>query len=130
LQMEPDLDRVEALSLRREIKQNATEKLFRGGIISRNEAREALQYEPEDMAVQNRFESSAFTALARAYREGDTPVEPLFNYLKWTGLLPQTMTIEEFEQAAGGTDSEEELLAAVGVSPGDEDTEEDETDEE
>ena len=129
LSLEPDRDKIEALSLRREIKQEATIKLFRGGLISRNEAREELQFQPEDLGVQNRFEASVFTALATAYRDGQTPVEPLYAYLRWTGLLPADMTKEQFEEAAVGTDSEDELLAAVRVSAREAESEEDETDE-
>ena len=66
LKLVPDLDAVSPLSLRREIRQESTMKLYNGGIITLDEAREALQFEPMPDMPQRKVDASVLSALITA----------------------------------------------------------------
>ena len=108
LKLQPNLDEVEPLSLRREIRQTNTTKLFESGMISRDEGREALQFEPEPEMPQYKVDSSVLQSLTNAAQKDAAMFLPLFNYLRSVGLIDKKMTIEKFMAEA------ENLLPDVG----------------
>lgn len=97
LRLEPDLDAVEALSLRREIRQTNTTKLYDSGLISRDEGREALQFEPQPDMPQRKIDASVLKALIDA--AGLDPASgmlPLWTYYRYVGLIDRNVTFDEF----------------------------------
>ena len=94
--IEPDRDAVEALSLRREIRQENTMKLWESGLISRDEGREALQFEPEPNLPQRSIDATTLTALVTAAETNVTMMKPLWTYLRYTGLIENSVTFESF----------------------------------
>ena len=96
LKLAPNLDEIQALSLRREIRQENTTKLYDKGLISRDEAREALQFEPEPNLPQHKVDASVLTALINAAAKDTTMFLPLYNYLQSVGLVASGTSIADF----------------------------------
>lgn len=116
LTLEIDLDGVEALSLRREIRQTNTTKLYDSGVITRDEAREALQYEPQPDMPQTKVDGAILTALVNSSAEIGS--EPLVRYLKSVGLMDPKKTIEQLaEEARGMTPDPEDEADATTPRP-------------
>lgn len=114
LALAPNLDEIEALSLRREIRQEQTSKLYEARLISRDEAREALQFEPEPDMPQHKADGSVITSLVNAARDEPAMYEALFNYLRSVGLVAKDTKFEtwitnesEMAEAMGGIIEEE-----------------------
>lgn len=98
LRLGVDLDEVPALEPRRESKRRSTIELFEKRVITRDEARDALQYEPLPDATQFDPDAQVLSALVDAYTKDALPIEMLWRYARSIGLSVQT---------------DEELLAAI-----------------
>jgi HK97 family phage portal protein len=83
----PNLDEIEALALRREMRQEQTTKLWEAGLILRDEAREAMQFEPRPDLPQRKVDAAVLTALVNATTKESAMYEPLYNYLVGVGLI-------------------------------------------
>jgi len=117
LRLEPDLDAVEPLSLRREIRQKNTNELWTSGLISRDEARDALQFEPQPDMPQRKIDAGVLANLAKAAEADSSMMEPLWRYLKYVGLVGADNTFEEF--LVGADDILQGLLGDVPEDRGD-----------
>lgn len=73
LTLAQDLDQIPALEPRREAKRKAIVELWKGGLLKRNEAREALQYEPIEGDVG---EELAVPSVAGEESPGEPPQPP------------------------------------------------------
>lgn len=116
MHLEPDLDGMEALSLRREIRQKNTRELYNDGLISRDEGRKALQFEPEPDMPQHKVDSMVLNALVNTAMKDGMMFLPLFNYLRSVGLIPRDMSIDKFVTSNAGLFdgiSSEEAAAAL-----------------
>ena len=96
LRLEPDKDAVEPLSLRREIRQENTIKLFESGLISRDEGRDALQFEPQPDMPQRKIDAAVLSTLVTAYETNSATAKPLWTYLRYVGLIAKDVTFEAF----------------------------------
>lgn len=96
LELVPDLDNLEPLSLRREIRQENTVKLYESGLITRDEGRTALQYDPQPEMPQRKIDAQTLTALVNAAEHDEAMYGPLFRYLFSVGLIDKSMTMETF----------------------------------
>jgi len=89
-QLHPDLDKVSALEPRRERKRESTAKLVDSKIITVDEAREDLQYEPlPDDAIRN-IDPQIITALVSASEVGG--IDPLIKYMRSVRLYDDAKT--------------------------------------
>ncbi len=100
LKLKADLDEVSALSLRREIRQTATTKLYNDGIIDRDEAREALQFEAQPELPQRKIDASVLSALLKAAQDDPLMTMPLYRYLLSVGLVEKGQSFDDFVAAA------------------------------
>jgi len=101
LKLQPNLDEVKPLSLRREIRQTNTTKLFDSGLISRDESRGALQFEAEPDMPQYKVDSAVLSSLVTAAQKDSIMFIPLFNYMRSVGLVDRAMTLETFMEDGG-----------------------------
>lgn len=92
LKLGVDLDEVSALEPRRETKRKATVELFEKRVITRDEARASLQYEPLKDATQFDPDAAVMTALVGAYEKEALPIEALWRYARSVGLVSGEMT--------------------------------------
>lgn len=95
LRLGVDLDEVPALEPRREAKRTTVLSLFEKRLITRDEAREALQYEPLEGGTRFDVDAAVITALVAGYEKDATPVSALRAYLVSVGLADPAMTDEE-----------------------------------
>lgn len=116
LRLGVDLDEVPALEPRLESKRKSTIELFEKRLITRDEAREALQYEPLVDATQFDPDAQVIAALVDAYTKDALPIEMLWRYARSIGLSAQTddqllaaLTAERDMRAA------EEAAASLGA---------------
>lgn len=119
LQLSIDLDAVSALEPRRESKRKSTVELVTAGILSPDEAREALQYEPRPAQDVQKADAATLSALVAAVETMGH--EPLFRYLISVGLLPPDTTLEQFALDAaaqfGSPDDAEDAILPVPALP-------------
>lgn len=116
LELKPNLDEIEALSLRREIRQKNTKELYDANIISRDEARAALQFEPEPDMPQHKVDGAVLTSLVNAAMKDGAMFVPLFNYLRSVGLVDRNKSLEDFVNETTGLfeeDDPENVVAAL-----------------
>lgn len=86
LELVIEKDGIEALSLRREMKQKRTLELFDKGMIDRDEAREELQYEPQPNRQQISVDNATLRTLVDAVDKETLPRSVLFAYCRAQGL--------------------------------------------
>lgn len=86
-----DYDDVQALEPRRESKRQSTVELFDKGLLTRDEAREALQYDPWPDGQVGKVDAPVLSAVIGAIQQ--VGVEPAERYLQSTGLYPQGQTV-------------------------------------
>lgn len=98
LMFKPDLDRVSALELRREVKRKTALELFDKGVIEDEEAREMLDYGPRKPGFVRKVDGSTITALLGAVQT--VGLTPLVRYMKSVGLFDEGATEEEILAAA------------------------------
>lgn len=115
LLLKPNLDEIEALSLRREIRQKNTLELYKGNVIGRDEARSALQFEPEPDMPQHKVDGPVLTSLVNAVLKDGSMFLPLFNYMRSVGLVDKKLTLEQFVSETAGLfdDDAEDVVAAL-----------------
>ncbi|MGP9819198.1 phage portal protein [Salinarimonas sp. NSM] len=111
-----DLDQVEALTLRREIHQSNVRNLWNDGLVTRDEAREALGYDPMPDAVQVKVDATVLQALLAAVRDRSLPLEALWRYARAVGLVEPGMTDDALLTLVEGLASDAEA-AAAGTPP-------------
>lgn len=97
LRLTIDLDEISALEPRRESKRKGVMELLTGGVIDREEAREALQYDPKPELVAS-VSGSTITALAGAV--STVGIGPLARYLRSVGLIDEATSDEDLLSAA------------------------------
>lgn len=124
-----DLDQVEALTLRREIHQTNVRNLWNDGLITRDEAREALGYDADPDAARMKVDAAVLQALLASVRDRSLPVEALWRYARAAGLVEPGMTDEQLLALVEGLASEDEA-AAAGTPPADVDDDEPNTEDE
>jgi HK97 family phage portal protein len=108
LKLGVDLDEISALEYRRESKRKTVIDLLDKGVIDREEAREALQYDPKPEMVAEP-DASTVTALFNAV--GTVGIGPLAKYLRSMGLIDAKMTDDQVVDAACA------YLEEVGPTP-------------
>ena len=89
--IEPDYDKVDALSLRREIRQKNTLEAFEGGLIDRDQALEMIGLEGDADLLQRKIDSGTLTGLINATKEDQSFLLPLYRYMRHVGLIPRDM---------------------------------------
>lgn len=85
LRLEFDEDAISALEPRREIKRNTVIGLLDKGLITLDEAREALQYDPWDAGAVRKVDAGVLTALLAAVDH--MGYDPLIRYARSVGLI-------------------------------------------
>lgn len=95
-----DMDNISALEPRRESRRAAALGLYGAGVIDRDEAREMLQYGKAEADFIEKPDAQIIAQLSAAAIVDAAGDEPLFAYMKRTGLLPKDMTIDAFRQSA------------------------------
>ena len=120
LALEPNYDGIEALALKREMRQEQTTKLWDAGIITRDEAREAMQFEPRPDLPQRKVDASVLTALVNGAKESDAMWQPLYTYLVGVGLISKNENgkVPTFDEWLGsapdlGTTTEDAVAALL-----------------
>lgn len=93
LRLEFDEDAISALEPRREIKRNTTISLLDKGLITLDEAREALQYEPWDRGAVRKVDASVLKALLDGVDQ--VGFDPLVRYCKSVGLIDPALSNED-----------------------------------
>lgn len=93
LRLAVDYDAVPALEPRREAKRASVENLFDKGIITRDEARDALQYDPWPENAVAKVDANVLKATIDGITK--VGVEPAERYLQETGLYPEGLTIAQ-----------------------------------
>ncbi|MCF1502184.1 phage portal protein [Afifella sp. H1R] len=111
LRIAPDLDEVPALESRRESKRNSVRDLYKDGLLTRSEARAALQYDELDETFEGAPDAAVITALLSAYDQGASTVQPLRRYLVAMGLLDASVTDEDMISTARGIAKQLEVPA-------------------
>jgi HK97 family phage portal protein len=121
LRLAVDLDEIPALEPRRETKRRVVGEMKDRGIITRDEAREALQYEPWPNEIVGAVDAGVLAALIDGV---DTlGFEPLARYMKSVGLYEPGMSIDRIIAAATAhlererEGAEADELAAMTPSP-------------
>ena len=115
LKIAVDLDDIPALEPRREAKRTSVTLLFDKGLLTRDEAREALQYDdwPEDAV--GKVDAPVLTAVIESIDK--IGVEPAERYLQSTGLYPEGQTIADavasLPDELTGMDNPEDVAAAM-----------------
>jgi HK97 family phage portal protein len=89
LKLDFDLDSVLALEPRREIKREATMKLYKEQVITRDEAREELGFDQQQM-YQVKPDPIIIDKLTQAVEKGVLPKEVLNEYIRAVGLTKLT----------------------------------------
>lgn len=115
----PNLDEIEALSLRREQRQDQLTKLYLAGGIDRDELRTGMQYEPEPNVPQRKVDAPVLAALINGARTESALMEPLYTYLIGVGLIAKEITFDEWMASAAALepDNTSDMLAALPVEP-------------
>lgn len=117
IRLAPNLDEIEALATRREARQKQTTELWEAEIISRDEAREAMQFEAQPDMPQRKVNGQTLSALVNAAKDEPAMYEPLFNYLKSVGLVSQAMDFADWFVGVGGDQTSlDEIADAVMTS--------------
>jgi HK97 family phage portal protein len=122
--VQPNLDQIEALSLRREQRQEQLTKLYVAGGIDRDELRVGMQYEPEPMVPQRKADAAVLTALINGARSESALMEPLYTYLVGIGLIAKNEngsipTYDEWMLTASALLQSNALDAAAAMLPSD-----------
>lgn len=94
LTLEGDLDGIPALEPRRESKRKSIVELYDKGLLTDEEAREALQYGPRDDDAVGKVDASVLTALISAVEKDPSLSVALFRYLRSVGLIEADETME------------------------------------
>ena len=119
LRLDIDDDAIPDLEIRRAAKREAIVGLFDKGIVTRDEAREELQYEPWPEDQVAKVDAQVLTAVIESIQT--VGVEPAERYLQSTGLYHEGLTIAEAIAALpdelAGPD-QEEIDAAMTPSGG------------
>ncbi|AVX04330.1 uncharacterized protein MXMO3_01805 [Maritalea myrionectae] len=124
LYLKPNLDEIEALSLRREQRQEQTTKLWDSGLISRDEGREAMQFEPQPDMPQRKVDGSVLSSLVKAAQDEPAMYLPLFTYLKSVGLIGDQSFENWLLDAPDMVGDAEDAVAALTDQSGNEDEQE------
>lgn len=95
LRLSVDLDGIPALALRRELKQDAVSKLYDRGLLTRDEARGELKYEPLPELPAVKPDPAILTTLQNGVDKGNIPIEAMFRYMRAVGLLPKDAKDED-----------------------------------
>lgn len=93
LRLDVDRDAIPDLEIRRAAKREAIIGLFDKGVVTRDEAREELQYDPWPKGQVGKVDAQVLSAtIEQIQTVGPEPAE---RYLRSTGLYPPDMTIEQ-----------------------------------
>lgn len=120
LRLQPNLDEIEALAIRREQRQEQLTKLYVAGGIDRDELRQGMQYEPEPNVPQRKVDAPVLTALINGARTESALMEPLYTYLVGVGLISKEITFDEWMASAAALepDNIDDLIAAIPPTQG------------
>lgn len=113
-----DLDDIPALEPRREAKRTSVTMLFDKGLLTSDEARAELDYEPWPEDAVGKVDAPVLTAVIESIDK--IGVEPAERYLQSTGLYPEGQTIADAVAALPdeltGMDNPEDVAAAMTPS--------------
>lgn len=98
LKFEPDLDEISALEPRRESKRKTIVELKNSGILTDDEARDALQYGKRDPNSVQKVDPSVLNALLQSVQT--VGMTPLFRYMRSVGLVEPNATEKDLLDAA------------------------------
>lgn len=122
LRLDIDRDAIDALEPLRQQKRESIVTLFDKGIVTRNEAREALQYDEWPDGQVAKVDASVLTAVINGIQQIGT--EPAERYLQSTGLYPEGQTIADAVAALPddmfGADNPDDVAAAMTPPSGQE----------
>jgi len=88
-----DIDKISALEPRRELKRDSIAKLLDKNVITTNEAREELDYEPHDKDTIHHVDTQLLAALISAVET--VGLAPLVKYMRSVNLIDENKTDEQ-----------------------------------
>lgn len=97
-----DMDGISALEPRREGRRKGAKELFDSGLIDRNEARAMLQYGEAGADFIEKPDAQIIAQLSAQQMLDTAGDVPLFEYMKRTGLIPATTTLDAFRSLVLG----------------------------